>query len=229
MYSIVGFSFALTIQLDYSWSMDDYLFLGALAGVLLVGAMSPGPSFLVVAKNSLTQSRSHGIATALGTGLGVALFAILGSFGVAVLLEKVPSIYLSFKILGGLYLGYLAWKIWRGADQELHTQKNSSEPDITIFKAFLMGLVTQTSNPKTALVIAGVYAAFVPEQPPPNTAWLVAGIAFVIDFSWYASVAVSLSSSRSKRIYERAKCGFDRTAAIFLGAVGLKLLVSSPS
>jgi threonine/homoserine/homoserine lactone efflux protein len=205
--------------------VNEYNFLVAIAGVLFIGAMSPGPSFLIVAKMSLSQTRAHGITTALGTGLGVSIFAILASFGVTTLLEQVPSIFLVFKVLGGLYLLTLAWRIWAGARQPLIAQSHPSEVAISLFKAFSQGLITQTSNPKTALVIAGIFAAFVPTTPPDNTTWLVAIIAFVIDFSWYALVAVSLSTTSSRAVYQRAKTSFDRTAAIFLAAVGVRLIL----
>ena len=209
----------------YNAVMNEYAFLGAIAGILLVGAMSPGPSFLVVAKNSLSQSRAHGIATAFGTGLGVAIFAVLASLGVTALIEKVPSAYLLLKIIGGLYLVFLAWKIWGGSKQVLTPEQIEPGSKTTLYRAFLSGLITQTSNPKTALVIAGIFAAFVPSSPPANTALLVTIIAFVIDFSWYAAVALTLSTARSRGVYLKAKTGFDRVAAVFLGAVGIKLVL----
>ncbi|NND00314.1 MAG: LysE family translocator [Gammaproteobacteria bacterium] len=205
--------------------MNEYAFLAVIAGILLIGAMSPGPSFLVVARNSLSQSRAHGIATAFGTGLGVMFFAILASYGVTALIDQVPAAYLGFKIFGGLYLLFLAFKIWSGATSPLAIQKSDGVQAMTINRAFVLGLMTQTSNPKTALVIAGIFAAFVPAVPPPHTTWLVAVIAFVIDFSWYAMVAVSLSTARSRDVYRAAKTGFDRVASGFLGVVGIKLLL----
>jgi len=206
--------------------MNEYTFLIGIAGVLAVGAMSPGPSFMVVAKNALGQSRAHGVATALGTGLGVALFAVLASFGVTTLIQTVPSAFLVFKLIGGAYLLYLAWRIFSGAKDPLDASSDVATQSSGLWAAFRQGLITQTSNPKTALVIAGIFAAFVPSDPPDNTTWLVAIIAFVIDFGWYAIVAVSLSTQSSRRVYQKAKVWFDRTAALFLGAVGVKLLMS---
>ena len=210
--------------------MNEYSFLYAIAGILLIGAMSPGPSFLVVAQNALSQSRAHGVATAVGTGLGVSIFAILASYGVTALLDNVPSAYIVFKFIGGTYLLFLAYKIWRGAKEPLVMTSDQAglqkKPQHGLLKAFLTGLVTQTSNPKTALVIAGIFAAFVPVEPPTNTVILVALIAFIIDFSWYAIVAISLSTTASRNVYKKAKSGFDKTASVFLGIVGIKLLLS---
>jgi len=206
--------------------MNDYNFLLVIASVLLVGAMSPGPTFMVIARNTLTQSKAHGFVTAIGTALGVALFAVLASLGVTTLLDKVPSAFLAFKILGGGYLLYLAYRIWCSASKPLQTDQENNQSSMSYFNSFLTGLVIQISNPKTALVIAGIFAAFVPTNPPDNTIWLVSAIAFLIDFSWYATVVIILSTNTSRRAYQNAKTGFDRAASIFLGAVGVKLIAS---
>ena len=219
----------------YNGVMNEYAFLFAIAGVLLVGAMSPGPSFLIVAQSSLSKSRMHGIATSFGTALGVAIFAVLASIGVTTLIEQVPNAFLIFKTVGGIYLLYLALLLWLGAKHPLlaegdtavgQEESQGSDKRGGLLGSFSIGLVTQISNPKTALVIAGIFAAFVPADPPQFTMQLVAVIAFVIDFCWYALVAVMLSGQRSKSVYISAKTGFDRTASIFLGLVGTRLLLS---
>ena len=146
--------------------MHEYAFIAAIAGVLVAGAMSPGPSFFVVAQNTLSRSRADGIATAVGTGLGVAVFALLAGFGVTAILKTAPTAFLIFKLAGGAYLMWIAIKIWRGAATPLDAIETGSGA-AGFYASFLQGLVVQISNPKTAIVIAGIFAAFVPASPPP--------------------------------------------------------------
>ena len=46
-------------------------------GVLCLGIISPGPSFVLVARVSVAVSRGDGLATAIGMGVGGAFFALL--------------------------------------------------------------------------------------------------------------------------------------------------------
>ncbi len=48
----------------------------AIAAVLIMGVISPGPSFIFVARNAVARSRVHGLVTALGTGAGAAIFPL---------------------------------------------------------------------------------------------------------------------------------------------------------
>ena len=57
----------------------------AIAAVLIMGVISPGPSFIFVARNAVARSRLHGMVTALGAGAvywfeggGRALSAVAG-------------------------------------------------------------------------------------------------------------------------------------------------------
>lgn len=53
----------------------------AIAAVLIMGVISPGPSFIFVARNAVARSRLHGMVTALGTGAGAAIFSIMAMLG----------------------------------------------------------------------------------------------------------------------------------------------------
>jgi len=88
--------------------LESLLILGSIALALTLGAISPGPTFIYVAKNSIAISRKHGLFTALGTGTGAALFGLLAVMGLQAILLAVPSAYIALKVFGGLYLLWLA-------------------------------------------------------------------------------------------------------------------------
>ena len=72
---------------------NEYLFVIPIAISLILGAMSPGPSFLMVAQTAVTKSRVEGVAMAGGTASGAATFAILASAGLYVVLKCALVVY----------------------------------------------------------------------------------------------------------------------------------------
>jgi len=60
-----------------------------ISGALALGAMSPGPSFVLVSRTAITNSRLNGLAAALGMGLGGAVLATLTVAGLSALLLEV--------------------------------------------------------------------------------------------------------------------------------------------
>ncbi len=134
------------------------IFLGIVIAIG-IGAMSPGPSFVLVSRVSIANSRLHGLAAAIGMGLGGAVFAILALAGLVALLQQVEWLYLVLKCAGGLYLVYLGVAIWRGAREPISVASPDGRGTLAVSRAFVLGLVTQISNPKTAVVFCGAHAA----------------------------------------------------------------------
>jgi threonine/homoserine/homoserine lactone efflux protein len=205
--------------------MDITLPLLGIAGAMTVGAMSPGPSFVMVARTAVA-SRSDGLAAALGMGLGGITFAIAALAGLQAALLAVPALYFLIKLLGGLYLIYLGIRIWRGARQPLAIASEAQAPGSRRSgrRALLLGLATQVSNPKTAVVYASIFAAFLPREVPLALALAVPVLIFCIETGWYAIVALALSSAAPRSAYLRYKAWIDRTAGGVMALLGLKLI-----
>ena len=94
--------------------MNQLLPLLGIAGALAVGVVSPGPSFVMVARTAVSLSRFEGVAAAFGMGLGGACFALAALAGLQALLLAVPTLFIVLKVAGGLYLAYLGVRIWLG-------------------------------------------------------------------------------------------------------------------
>lgn len=206
--------------------MDASTAVGAILAALLLGAMSPGPSFVLVARTAIGQSRRDGVASALGMGTGGLLFSLLALLGLYSLLASVAWLYTALKTAGGAYLLYLAWKIWRSAPAPLAVPGTAAQGRRSLLHAFGTGLGTQLTNPKTALVYGSIFAALLPASPP---AWVMLGLplmVFCVEAGWYSAVALCFSSMRPRAVYLRAKPAIDRFAAAAIAALGLRLLLS---
>lgn len=89
----------------------------ALAAVLIMGVISPGPSFIYVARNAVARSRTHGLVTALGTGAGAAIFSIMAMLGLQKVLTAVPEMFIGLKVACGEVIIY-AWMDRRRENSE---------------------------------------------------------------------------------------------------------------
>jgi len=207
--------------------MHDYLFFIPIAIALGVGVISPGPSFIFVAQTAMQKSRTHGIATSLGMGTGALIYSLVAIMGLFVVLQTVPMFYLVLKIIGGLYLFYIAYSMWKSADDPMVNTiqgETASNRHGSLRKAYLLGLLTQLSNPKTAIVIGGIFMAFLPEKTPDYSIPFLSIMAFIIDAGWYMIVAIALSTSKAQSIYTRFKKTINRFAGGLMGLLGLKLV-----
>ena len=203
--------------------MESLWILGSIAAALLLGAMSPGPTSIYVAKNSIAISRQHGLFTALGTGLGAAIFALLAVLGLQAFLLAVPSAYLALKICGVLYLLWMAFKIIKHAKEPIDAGQDVTA-QMSLRRAFTTGLITQLSNPKIAIVLASIFTALLPKEIPTYFYFVLPLLCFFIDAGWCSLVAVALSAEKPRRIYLKFKAGFDRAAGAVMTVLGLKLI-----
>jgi threonine/homoserine/homoserine lactone efflux protein len=207
--------------------MQEFVALAGIIGALAIGVVSPGPSFVMVARLAVATSRAKGLAAAVGMGVGGVVFASAALLGLQAVLLAVPSLYWTLKVFGGLYLCYLGLRIFLAAKVPLPIEPPGYTDGAALSRAFWLGLTTQISNPKTAIVYAGVFAAFLPHAFSPLFAAVLLCVVFVIEAAWYAVVATLLSSSRPRRAYLSCKAWVDRAAGLVMIALGLRLLISA--
>jgi threonine/homoserine/homoserine lactone efflux protein len=101
--------------------------------------------------------------------------------------------------------------------------KGSSRP----LGAFWLGLTTQLSNPKAAIVYASVFAAFLPASFSLGFAAALLAAVLLVETAWYALVALLFSSSGPQRAYLSYKSWVDRAAGAVMFGLGLKLVTSA--
>ena len=185
--------------------MQELATLASIVAALSVGVISPGPSFVMVARVAVASSRIRALATALGMGAGGAIFGAVALLGLQSVLLAVPALYAGLKILGGLYLCYLGFLIFRSARQPLAAAAGSGKGSRRPFGAFWLGLTTQLSNPKAAIIYASVFAAFLPASFSLGFAAALLAAVLFVETAWYVLVALLFSSSGPQRVYLSCK------------------------
>jgi threonine/homoserine/homoserine lactone efflux protein len=204
--------------------MNNSIAVIGIGGALLIGAMSPGPSFLIVAKRAVTVSRRSGLFTALGMGIGSLGFCCLALTGLYTLLNEVSWLYSLLRVAGGAYLIYMAWHMWHGAATPLRQARPEAE-NSDVGMSIWSGTISQLSNPKTALVYASIFSALLPLHPAHWVYFALPPIVFFVEAGWYTLVALCFSSERPRRFYMASKFMIDRLAAGVLGALGIRLIM----
>lgn len=205
--------------------MELFVAILSIAVALTLGAMSPGPSFILVARTSLAVSRRDGFATAVGMGIGGVFFAAIALLGLLAILTAVPLLHFALKVLGGTYLVYLGYRIWRSAQQPLVLESTSLQNHPTqAWRSFVLGFVTQVSNPKTAIVYASVFASLLPHNIPSLVLIVLPIIVFAIETIWYSVVVLALSYPLPRKRYLASKAWIDRTAGTIMSLLGFKLI-----
>lgn len=197
----------------------------SIIAALMVGAMSPGPSFVVVSRIAISRSRLDGFAAALGMGAGGVIFAVLALLGLTALLAQFEWLYLLLKVAGGAYLVYIAYNIWLGAKDPLAVSDDvngQSSPG----RSFTTALLTQLSNPKTIIVYASIFAAFLPKSVPLSLVVALPLGVFAVEAGWYAIVALAFSARHPRRLYLAAKRWIDRAAGAVMAGLGLRLILA---
>ena len=87
----------------------------AFNAALLIALISPRPAFLLVLRTGVSCGKSAGLALGAGQGVAAAFWTLAALAGLEGVFQLFPWAYSAVKIVGALYLMYLAWRLWKQA------------------------------------------------------------------------------------------------------------------
>lgn len=188
---------------------------------LLVAIASPGPALLVAMRTTLSAGCCAGVQVGAGLGLVAAGWTLAALSGFEVVFLLFPWAYPLLQVAGAIYLFYIAFSLWRGATRTVHCDTRP------LRHAFLQGLLINALNPKSILFAAAVLVVVFPPNLHPGEIAIVVANHFLVELSFYALLAGAMNSSAMRDRYLRARAPIDRTAAVVLGLLALRLLVGT--
>ena len=195
----------------------------SLALVCLMGAVSPGPSVLVVVNQTLNGSRLNGVVTAISHGLMVGVWALVTVLGISQLLLHIPFLQIVLSIFAVIYLIYLARGAWRGGKMQISTQRTQSTKSLA--SAVSDGAAIALFNPKLALFFLALFTPFVDAERGFSEQYLLVLTPWATDTLWYLVVAMLLSRPASLAWLEQRQRVINRVLALALVLIAALLLI----
>jgi len=185
---------------------------------LSVAILSPGPGIVAVSQAAFSLGRRGALPYALGLALGASLWCLIALLGLTVLFEAFPLALSAFHVLGGLYLLWVATKMWRHAADPLPEASGAG-------RGFAAGMALNLSNPKPGLFYASVLLYIFPDLRGVGASASVYAVALAVELFHYLSLALILSGAAIRTRYFAAKPWIDRIAAGLIAGLGLLLIL----
>lgn len=127
--------------------------LGALVLFAFTTSITPGPNNMMLFASGVNFGFRRTLPHMLGIGAGFFSLLIGVGLGLGALLAAVPVVYLMLKVIGGLYLLWIAWKI--GSSRTLGEGKSNEKP-----MSFFAAAGFQWVNPKAWVMAVTAMATY---------------------------------------------------------------------
>ncbi len=204
--------------------MNIIFILLSVLSIWSIAVITPGPNFFITAQTTVRHSRIAGIFVVLGTCTGTIIWSIAGYFGIAYLFVAAPWIYTTLKVAGGSYIIYLGITLVISACKSSDSLNIPQENYQNNFSNWWKGLITNLSNPKTAMFITSLFASVLPKEPTIFIGILIVTLMVVISLVWYLFVVLLFSSDKVSNYYSRMHKWLESFAGIIFIAFGVKLV-----
>ena len=199
------------------------------SGAALVVILIPGPLSLLMISNSHNFGLRRSYPAFLGGVFASICLLSASALGLGALLLASEQLFSALKIVGALYLFYLAWQSWQQSRLPSAGAEVPQSPAVPRFGAlFGRAFVLGASNPKDILF----FAAFLPQFLSAEQAFLPQLLIMIATWTvldLLCKLAYGLGAHGAAR-YLRSGSGqswFNRTSAALFGGAGAMALINA--
>ena len=166
--------------------------------ICLFGAMSPGPSMLVIV-NSALKSKLNGYMSSIGHGLGIGIYALFAVIGLEFLTHNYFNIFIVLKISSIIFLLYIG-VISILKNQEKITNKKKLDENRS---AFVEGFAIAILNPKIFIFFTAIYSQFLSLDNNFILNFTLVFTAMIVDVMWYIILTILVTALGFKNFFDK--------------------------
>jgi len=193
--------------------------------------LSPGPDFVIVIKSAMKNESKKAIGVAAGIASANAAYIALCLLGVGAILASSVIVLVTLKIIGGLFLIYLAVQALRAkksAYASLSVDANEMEKSETTFaKEFITGFMSGALNPKNLLFYLSLFTVVL---TPDVGLMFKIGLGIwmtLVVFFWDVAIIYLLASDKVRKKFTRISYYIDKITGAILGVIGFTIVRSA--
>jgi RhtB (resistance to homoserine/threonine) family protein len=203
----------------------DFGLITAVGLIHLVALVSPGPDFVVACRNSLLYSRTIGIYTAVGFGLGICVHISYAVFGLSWLIANNELIFTVIQYLGAFYLMLIGIQSLRSFQSQIGQETATASSRISPFRAVRIGFITNVLNPKATLFFLSLFSTMLNPTVGELTLVVIAVLLVVTTILWFSLVALLISHPRFTTTLKRYEKTVHRFFGVLLIGIGVTILI----
>lgn len=194
----------------------------AYSAALGLAAAIPGPGVAALVGQSMGGGLRAALFLLAGIALGDVIYLTVAVAGLSAIAQTFSGLFLAVKLLGGLYLIYLAVRLWtsRPGGTEAGDGRGRSG-----FGAFLSGFSVTLGNPKTIIFYLALLPTVLDLRSVGPAEWaLLAAVTVAVLFATLTPYAVLAARARSMMKRPAAVARLNRLAAGIIGGTGALIL-----
>ncbi len=186
-------------------------------------AATPGPANISNATIAMGYGRKISLIYGLGLSCGLIFWGLIAASGMGAVLQSSLYLLMVLKVLGGLYLLWLAYLSARSALRPAAVQLSTSGDK----RWFLRGLLLNMSNPKSVIAWMAALSIAVDSNDGFSSVIAATLVCIAIGFANNALYSVLFSISGMMRGYQRCRRRIDGVVAALFTAAGFGLIRSA--
>ncbi|OEF28138.1 LysE family translocator [Vibrio rumoiensis] len=206
--------------------MDLWHGLVLITSIHLLAAASPGPDFILVSQQTISNGKKAGLLCSVGIALGLSIHILYSAFGLAAIIANSANLLWVIKVLGGSYLIYLGWQ---GLKAKASSSEESAKPPAVKHSAKKMiglGFLCNALNPKAPIYFVSLFTLVLSADMPMYQIAIYGTWIMVLQFAWFALVVTLLSRPRINQKFKQCGHWIDRVLGGAMIALGVKLMIT---
>jgi len=156
---------------------DGFILLQFISAVVVI-SLIPGPDMTLFVGRAIVQGRAAGLACVMGTSSGIIIHVMAVVLGLSALIVAAPQLFFMLKVVGAVYLLWLAWQTLRHKSYPYVGGEKTRQQHF--WQNYLSGLTTNLLNPKIILFNMTFLPQFVSGSDPHAASKLLfLGLSFI--------------------------------------------------